>query len=510
MSDFIDQVGVRTRLSVGRQLRPFAAISLLAAAFILFATWPAAQTQALVTSGNYSSHASLLLPPEARFAFARVFVSTSRSDLDMWLSNQNLFRQFLDRRKIAQKAREKIARSHPELVGLCGMANAQLGQSNGGQRMTADQAFQEEQKQEMDYVQNGDQAEDGQRVSRRANRIFIQATGSSPEGSLLLAKTYTEVLQKELEEVATRRVRTQKDSIEKYLRIGKVKARLAENRLQRWKTLEPQTVQQQQERIQSLRREEDRLRGDVLRIEQQIKFQTENEEVRAALATNPVRRGLDELQQKLRLAEKTFLPASSTVTTLKERISFLQRLASRLESEQAAKETSVLSQELEIRSRRLAETRQEIQSRQQNLPKLKAVQKFATQERELAAWTTEQLSWEQQLLQARIEERLCKGEGTAVLLQSAQPGIKEHFVGIGFLTTWHRSLRLLPMAPLVGLICVCLWQLVHSANQIRRKAEYFIDAPVLGELPRFRNQYEKSWLQLKYKGRQSLNENPLE
>ena len=508
MPERVALAGVNSRASLKNLARPFLLTTLMTAALILVLTWPGKLALAPQVSSGYTSYASLLLPPEVRFQMARIFATTANSPLDMWLSSGELFNQFLERRQIQQKTMEKLRHSHPEMVSSCKYARAQLGLVSQGNQMTSDQSFQQEQTVEEDFVRSESTEDSGRAQTRRANRIYIMASGNNPESAELLARLYAQTLQSELEEVSTRRVRTQRASIEKYLAMSKKRELKAAQRLKRWQSLEPKNLSEQEQQIQSLHQDKTRLESEILRIEQQIQFQSSNEEVRAAISSNPARTALDQLQQRLRLAEKTFLPQSDTVTRLRNQIPGLRKLAAQLEEDQISKETSKLSAELQIKRSRLFEVKERLGLLRQRIPDKAAVQKFATRQRELEAWTAEQLSWEQQLLQTRIEEQLCKGEGTAVLLLSPQPGKRDRVIGADLLTIFRRPLRFLPMAPLVSLILVCLAQLVTSALRIRGRAERFIDAPVLGELPRFQRSYQQSWLQRKYKGSGATREKP--
>jgi len=496
---------------VKKHMRLYLFATFLAGAGIFMATRPTHLGPVSAPVANFVSTASLLLPANTRFSMASVFASTGQSDLDFWLSDANLFQKFLQRQRVFAKSESKLQKAHPALaplshgvavVGVHLNSVKYLGNESGrlGDAINSpfDLANPATRSAGVDYAQANGLDEDWKVQPDQIDRIIIHASAASPSDSELLCLTVAKTLQAELEAVATRRAKTRRKLIENFIRVGRAKVAGGYRVLDRSGRSEPQKLKQEQARLRNLSSLFARLTRECNGLSVQLDQLKDSVPIAGG---TPAQEALQALEREVRQAQLTFLPGNGVLLRMQNRLVGLQSFARKIDRENQYSVYISLESSLKSKSRQLSAVRAELQELSRAQPTQKQVQDFKEIEREINTWENDLLAWDRQLLQTRIEERLCRGDGTALMLQVPRPGVRYFAASESFLQGYQRTFKLLPLAPLTGIACILLFHLLQEARQIRRRVEYYVDAPVLGELPVLPSDYRSAWNLLKSKGR---------
>lgn len=469
-------------------------------------------------AGLYESYGSMLLPGESRFVMNRIFATTSKSELDYWLADEVIFTRFVQRFGVLKKTADRLRKQGKQdlveyafSVSVMGVlvetSNAPRVYGEKSVRGRGLEGYFGSQKWERDYA-SLDNIGEARRRQRRVNRVVVKASAPTPEGAQLLAREAMESLRSQLIWVSLRSAKSRRRAIENYIRINQRKIARASQSLM-------SHLQSSPERLSRIRANLDRLQSRASELELEmagLRQQIASQETRAGVnwqsKQNPAQEKADELGRQLRSAERVLLATSPIVRSLRERFSGVERLAAEMEKEATVKSVSGLRVQLEAKSRMRSELGQEEQKLRDSLPSASEQRSYQEVNHELTTWETEQNSWEQQLLRARIEERLCQGDGTAILLQTPPRGRLATSDKQGFLSAYRKTLMFMPLAPLAGIISLVALVWLRSWRKIRRRVEYFMDAPVLAELPPPSSRYRRAWDDFKYTGTSGLAENP--
>jgi hypothetical protein len=490
----------------GRQLL---FLSLLLAGIIWLVTRPKnpPASSRVVSRATYMSYASLLLPPNRQFELRKVNISRGASELDTWLSDDSLFQRFLDKQHIYDKVEKKLRPKHPELAMMarsCSIVPAQVGGARTNSLMAGkppelrglDPYAETDKQREFDYAMM--ESNDDSQVRRRFNRIVVRAYAGSPEDSQMLVTATLSVLKHELGEVAVRRARNERRTVENFIVTGARKVERAERKLAVRAELEPDNLNQQRSRLDELGAQRRRLQAECTDLETSIRSEFGISAFRTS--DNPVQQALQVLESQARQGELTYTTTSRALTELREKLVQLRAFARMVDDQNSEARVASLRAKLQAKRSILAQVEQEFQALQTRQPGEKARRDFVRQERELATWEAELLAWRQQLLRARITERLSAGDGTAIVLQPPLPGSPVPITEGDFFRTYRRPLALMPLAPLLALLLIITFQVIQEARRVRSRAPYYLDAPVLGELPQLPGEYRRQWQQRKLQG----------
>lgn len=483
-----DPPELRTLLLLARaNFRPFLVLCTVLGLLIFWRTRPES-SPATQSVAPYISRASLLLPAGARFSFNSIIASTGRSDLDFWLANEVLFEKLMAKQQVYRKLEKALQPKYPDLVSLA--ATVQVlpvrlyyyeetfdtqeevvinpflaGLQSVGQSNTI----------ERDYAQI--YLDEVKALGRyRVSRIIVQAGANRPEDSKILASYMVSVLQKELVEVAVRKARARRKMVERYMKLGARKIAASNRRLQQSKGIDPAHFFQQLQERQELESHCRRLRQEITSLRVSLKLESPTQ------VESPITDELEKLRQAYHQSSLLFLPDSQTLRQLGQRMASIQKLLTQdTANRQAAFQLPQLAS-LKAKEQLLSESENRLDALRRVLPSQKVQRTTAQIFREIEAWETEQMQWEEQLLEVRIEERLCQGDGTAVLLQSPLAGIRARQGTQKFRTRYAKTLKYLPFAPLLAGLALALIHIIKTSNRLTLRVESMLDAPVLAEL----------------------------
>ncbi|MBT9585601.1 hypothetical protein IV102_19830 [bacterium] len=484
----VDLLALFSFLRARRRL--FLSITLISALVIVALTRPKTRIQAPLTP-TYLSSGTLLLSFGQRFQLKDLAANTiQRSDLELWLSSETLFSHLLERQRVYARIEARLKTQSPQLLPFCRSVSIRPLY----QEVEVVNIYDGSGRIEVDYAQFSQTDAEVSARQRRASRLAITAVAASPADSEKLVRVTMSVLQEALQEVATKRIRAQRKSIEGYIRVGARKIARAEQALKKKTPSEPGRLLKlaaERKDIENMCR---RLGLEIDDLKRQIELERNDSDFRQATQVNPVQSALQVLQSERLLAQQTYMPDSLAFQRVEERLQRTRQLALQVDAANADKAVASLQATLVAKQALLRQYQEELRRIQSSLPSIRDQSEFRERERGLNAWLQENLVWEQQLLRVRIEERLCQGDGTALPLTTPRPGVRSFAATQQFLALYRKPLTLLPLAPLLGLIGVALGHLLTQVRDVRRRAEHFLGAPVLGEIPRIARDDQRNWL----------------
>lgn len=442
-----------------------------------------------IAGPRYLSSGTLLVSPGRSLELGDLKATTyQRSDLTTWLSTEDLFDLFVERHRLHQRLEKLLAQKHPSLQAYSRsvrfvphyIESEMINLYDGSSEI------------EVDYAQLEDNDENRLLRQRRANRIEVLALGPGPQEAQILARLAMETLQKVLAEVATRRITAQKHTIEGYLRVGLRKIARAEKALAGRTQAEPSDLAVLRKAQLALEAEQRHLQRELNTLRLQSRLQNQ-EPSSARPDQNPLAQQVQRLEQDTLAARQLYMPDSLTQKEADERLARAQKLMRQQEAwSQDQHQASTLAQ-IMARQTLMREILLELAQLKSRQPSARLLSEFRQKEKELETWQQEYLAWERQLLAARIEERLCRGDGTALPLRSPLPGTPTLAAQQEFLQAYGRTLALLPLAPLLGLSLMVGLHFMRQARKAASRVEYFMGAPVIAELPAPTPQQQRQW-----------------
>lgn len=489
-------------------LRPywmaFMLTTLVTGLVVILVTKPQTSTESIAIP-RYSSTASLLLSSSRQFRSKGLFAARERGDLEVWLLDENLFAQMLERERFHEKLEQSLAQKNPTLSRYARGVQVRLlfQYFYGGPAAEIDAETQEA----AAYAEVGEEEGTPKRVIRRPTRILIQAIGPDPKRSQELVQASIKLMQRLLEEVATRRVKGQRKVVEGYLSAARRKVAKAEISLSRLKAAEPDEVRWLERRQSQLRTRRLTLKNELESLRRQLDSE------RAILSSSSNDKVASEATQRLSIleakrleSERVLLPDSPQYRELLEQIRSTKQLVATLKAERVQRTLTSLESEASAKRALFQQTLNELEELEKRLPSLRTQRKFQDRAHELDAWQEEILTWEHKLLEIRIEECLCKNEGLSVLLLSPSPGVKLSLSDSPGFSSYQRVFRILPLAPLLGLLSILLLHFYRSLGRIGSKMEYYLDVPLLAEIQSPGSLPLKDWQQA-LKGRSNQESN---
>ena len=265
--------------------------------------------------------------------------------------------------------------------------------------------------------------------------------------------------------------------VQQYLKAGARKIHASQQSLRRSRGIDPSYLAEKLEQRQQLESQCRRLRQEIKALQIGLKSEAPPE------LESPIAEETEKLRQAYQRATLLFTDTNGTVRQLKQRLRLVQNLLNLdLSSRRAALQFPQRAR-LQAKQKSLAESEDRLLALNRQMPSPKSQRTTAQIFREIEAWETEQLQWEEQLLQARIEERLCKGDGTAVLLQSPALGVRSRQTTQEFTERYAKTLKYLPLAPLLAILALAIFQFIKNSGRLTSKVESMLDAPVLAEFP---------------------------
>lgn len=435
----------------------------------------------------YVSTGSLLLSPGRVLNLGILSANTyNRSDLGIWLSTEEIFQNFLERQRFQPRLEARLLRIRPDLASYSRALQVIPRYSQVREVNLYDGSSDVE----LDYAQVEISGESGVTRQLRATRLEVIGSGPSPEGAEKVTREAMEVLQKILAEAATRRISAQRKTIEGYLRVGLRRLERAEKGLSKRRRADPLELERINRARLALEGQCRRLRRDLEALERQRQWLGRDPDRVGPSAGHEV---VQRLEQERIQAQQIYRPDSLTLQEIEERLVRARALTSQRGRASSQKLESAMLSSIRAKQALLREYEVELTQLKEKEPSSRLLQEFRDREKELMGWHQEYLVWERQLLAARIEERLCQGDGIALPLRAPLPGVR----GVGakqeFLQRYRRLLGMLPLAPLMGLIAVTLAHLAAQTGNISTKVAHFLDAPVVVELPSIPPRHRRAW-----------------
>lgn len=418
----------------------------------------------------------------------QIFGRAAPSELDIWLADSQLFDQFLTRNNVIIRVAASLKKQDPRLEVFAHSVSITP-------RFTDSLTDISELGIEAEYATI---EEDTQVVRRRINRISVNASADTAEGSRVAAKTAMVVLQKTMEDAATRRIREQRKLVEKYIRLGEKRITKAEAFLNKKAIHRLYAAKDENARLAELEGVCRHLQGEIADLNHQIASESENV-IFTAIPTVTADREA-ELAREQRMAERLYKPDSPHYEIAERRLRTARLLARQLQQEATQKSIQSLKQQLSVKQTLLEKATAEYRgfARQQLSPQ--ARNNLALAEKELSGWLDELTSWQRQLLTARIQEQLCKADGTVLALQEPLLGKRSWIDTETLGTRYAKTFKFLPLAPLGAFVLVVLFHLGKEVSRVPYRMETYCEAPVLAELPALPKIHRKIWRHHKVTG----------
>lgn len=428
---------------------------------------------------TYSSSGSLLLSSGRTMELGIVTASTvQKSDLSVWLSTEELFFIFLDRQKFFERV-EKATRPFPSLRPY---ARALVVRPQYVQVKDVN-LYRGESDIELDYAQVDQSGEIVVERQRRAARIEITARASTPQDAQKLAEIGLQVLQKLLVEAATRRIVAQRRTMESYLRVATRKLRRAEHYLLKQPFQEPGQQESLQRSRLSLEAENRRLVRDVESLQFQMRMNRHDVETQILGEKSPTHERIRELERQVVVAKEIYMPENLDFQALNLQLESMRRFAQQGDQDLVHQLNSSLQAQCTAKQALLREYQAELKLLRSYQASDRIQSELREKEKEVTTWQQELLDWERQLLAARLEEKICRGDGTAVPLRTPLPGIRTQTPVQALTLRYKRTLTWLPLAPLFGLVAVIAASLATQSRNVSGRVFQYLDAPVITELP---------------------------
>lgn len=446
--------------------------------------------QPLPTARIYASYCWLLIPPSTRYTLNTLSVSTGEGDLAFWLSSDMLFERLLDRRGVYDKAEKRLALKFPALfsrfhqVSVRGIEREDftlVGQPAAAAATSlsyADMFAPGTSPSATDSAEDSGVASAG-RVRRRVNRIVLQCLASRPEDSQQLAANFVQVLSGELELVSTQRARARIVTIRQRLASASKRLTQLAHGLQRHAGADPDNEKKLERQASALSLQQGRLRGLIADARGDLLILDEGGGGSAA----NLGQALAAAEQEMFRAEQVLTPNSWRMVQLRAKVGGLRRAQALIVSAMKGRRETAVRFKIAGLLQRLERVDQELAALRKAEVSEKDRRTFEVMTRESSMWETEMLSWEGQLLEARIEERLCKGEGTVVQLQPPQPGKLQSVYQADFMARFRRTFRILPLVPGATLLLFLLEFGLAWIRRVESRVVKYVDAPILAVFP---------------------------
>ena len=450
-------------------------LSVLYGAVILWATLPP-DWAGKNSNRGYVSSGSLLVQPFDRAALAKIFNSGRESSgLQAWLSDPELFRRFLQKARIQDRLRSKVAATYPKLAGLVNGVKIEPVYADEDVFGSAEGSAEE-------FARL-----DGGRRKRGgvpATRIVLSARADDPESARVLAKASVDLLQKVVAEYSTKDLQQQKRTISQLVDLTRKKAARIEAYLKRAESNRGTGWRDGEVRIQQLR-------STQLGISEELSVLTARRE---ALQAGPVSlsdrelSGVEALHQEMLQAQRLYAPDSSNLRRLTRRYQSSLTLTQQLARGRQMLALPELNHRIASKRELLDQLEREIVAERKLQPSAEVRRSSQSAQRELDGLSTELVDWERKILDLRVKERLALASGSLIRLREPEKGVS------GFAATWastwassgrrfSRTSKMLPLAPflaVVTVLCVSLWRGVH---RVEGKMEEYLGAPLLASLP---------------------------
>ena len=465
---------------------------------------------------SYLSYGTLILPPFNALRLGNLNVSSDSVDLSIWISDESMFRKMLENEQVYERAQGRLQKSIPGLANLCRSVNIvplriYLTPTNPSLENQASLPVvaryvgydsmlgKAPKKRESDYVNLGASLEEDTGVTgpKVANRIAIQAYALSPRDAQILARVVMETLQDRMIAVASRKASGHRKSIQGYLTAANRKVSRLEKMLATDKGADPEVAQEQERQIGALL---SRKRELTQELENLSLVPEDNSGYDKQYGLAALQESIDSLQVEMRRAEKVFLPTSSVVANIRKRIVYLVENATRIRRNLREGKRSELLASVAVKRRELEQVESQLQDLRTSLAPQSRRRAYQEASRQLQRWDDTVSDLETQLLAARLEERLCQGAGTTVVLQTPLPGARQWSAAESFYERYRKTLNLLPLAPVIGLSLVFCRFWFMSLFDIKSRAQFYIDAEVLAVLPSAPKGYRSQWDRFKREG----------
>jgi hypothetical protein len=482
-------------------VRLFLLLTVAIALPICWKFWP--RNRVTTSAAPYVTTASLVLIPQDRLGLNSMVGINVQSEVDTWLATPEVFDNFLKMQNVREKTVESLAK-YPEFASFGMLVNfIPIYSSSARGQLADDVVTGESGKREADYARiegSEDVVPDvypfGPRF-QRAGRIQIIALGPSPEGSRRVAEAAAASFQKALKELATRKIRRSKTSATQYLNLAHKRVAIAEANVARLTRGRKIDLEDKGEDVEWLRRTSTDLEFQCADLERSIALASTTESL--LLAGTELDGVVQERAKEKIQAERVYLPGTTALTLITQKFETARKLARQLQEQAVAKTLATKNAELHSKRKLLSMYQTRLQEALKAQPSAKARQDLVSALKELEGWQTEETTWETKLMQMRLLEQLAAGEGTAILLQQPADG---HRPLVKIAAFWKRTKlgTYLPLAPVLAFLLVACLHFWRDARQVSRLAPYYIDAPVLGELPQLDKQTRKRWQRMKSTG----------
>lgn len=427
-------------------------------------------------SAGFVSTASLLVTRGVRWEFSGVFARTGKNELDFWLVSPTLFRLFLDNQKVDENVELWLRQRNPRLVPLARTISVELVFSQSDSPLLIAIQGRESNIEIQEMEEKGKLQE-----TARAQRILVRALARRPEDAQILARAMVAVLQKALEKVATQKVTAQRKAIEGYLRVGALKQSRVLRALTRSKSSSPLRIRELLRRKETIGAEYRQLRNEVEDLQEQA-LSGLGAKAGSTASDGSVREKLEGAQQEAIMAGRLYAPDSAMSADIRNRLDFYRRLSQQSDRLALERGRAAVMATIQAKRKLMSQASEEMTLIDKSLARPAQVTHYKHLEQQLAAWETEELGWQQKLIQTRIEERLSKGDGTTILLQPPLPGNPVEKAVWWQLPAFRHLTFALGIAPFLGVLAVFVRHLISDKKAIVRNAQFYLDAPILAEV----------------------------
>lgn len=446
------------------------------AVVILALTWP--KVTRPVVPKHFVSKGTLLLLP--RNQAGRMQVGLPPSEVDVWLSNVELFMTSLEKSNWREKTANKLGGVPRQSVQR---VVVQPQMSRGGQM----EPLQNEMEmlglapstQEPDYAKIEEEGELLESRTPRIERLALMAWGDTPEQAQSLAVASIKSLQEVLIETSTRSVRQQRATIEKYISITQKRIQRCEALLQESQKKHGPRLDPKQSRLASLEEAYRRLEAETRDLQRKL----ESIEAGASVFSSGLESQLTSAIENEVLARQLYQPDSQSLARVQAKTSMINRLASSLQNEGLQAQTMTLRVRLNIYQQLKGKAHEQWRQELELQPSKEARRDYEAALKELVSWELELGSWQKRHLQTRIWEQAYRGSASSAVIQDPLPGKRIWLKPVEWYRVYQKPLKLLPLSLLGGLLAVLAALLWAEVGNVHKRVWTYCEAPVWVEIP---------------------------